>query len=55
MKELNEVFIRKKKKEEINIEKQEHIKKKKTIENLDIKDLISKEDKNKITVWDLPS
>ena len=50
MKELDEVLIRKKKKEEINIEKQEYIKKKETVRNLDIKDSFSKEDKNKITV-----
>ena len=49
-KELDEVLIRRKKKEEINIVKQEYIKKKETIESQDIKDLGSNEDKNKITV-----
>ena len=49
-KKLDKVLIGRKKKEEINIEKQKHMKKKETVRNLDIKDSISKEDKNKITV-----
>ena len=50
MKELDKVLIRRKKKEEINIKKQEQMKKKEIVRNLDIKDSISKEDKNKITI-----
>ena len=54
-KELDEVLIRRKKKEEINIVKQESTKKKETVGSQDNKGLGLNEDKNKITVWDLPS
>src|SRR5207253_9823637 len=54
-KELDEVLIRKKKKEETNIVKQESTKKKETVGSQDNKGLGLNEDKNKITVWDLPS
>ena len=49
-KELDKVLIRRKKKEEINIDKQEYTKKKETIGSQDTKDLDINEDKNKITV-----